>query len=189
MLEQPKAIEFYTKQARALVVDDNQLNLEITKGLLAGYNMDTELAISGKEAIDLAQKHTYDIIFMDCLMSKMDGVTAMKRIRQQLSECPPMIALTANATVGVKEELKSQGFDDYMSKLISMSVLEQILLTYIPKEKIVLGKKQLKRKKVGKTKDIESQGSGTEEINELCKMAENYQAEEIMERLNTHFKD
>lgn len=228
LLEEPERIEFYAEQAKVLVVDDNQLNLEITKGLLENYNVTSDLALSGKEGIALAEKNTYDIIFMDCMMPVMDGTTAMRRIRElyKSSQSPAIIALTANAIVGVREELKGEGFDDYMSKPINMNVLEKILISYLPEKKIVYGsKKSLQRKTqikektktlleqselgdeieriIGKIQEsmeaydfkqacelLESLGRQypenflESEIRELCEMAEEYQAEEIMEVLN-----
>lgn len=231
LLEEPERMEFYAEQAKVLVVDDNQLNLEITRGLLENYNVDADLALTGKAAIALAKKNVYDIIFMDCMMPEMDGSTAMRNIREELriSECPPIIALTANAIVGVREELKAQGFDDYMSKPINMNVLEKILVSYLPNERIVFGKKkslQLRergKENAPKTQKQEENGGGLskilrqieqamedydfaqacqllrslsiqypqdfseQETDELCLLAENYQAEEVMEKLKNKY--
>lgn len=181
LLEEPERIEFYTEQAKVLVVDDNQLNLEITKGLLENYNVAADQATSGKEGIALAEKNTYDIIFMDCMMPVMDGTTAMKQIRELLqpSNCPPIIALTANAIVGVKEELKSEGFDDYMSKPINMNVLEKILISYLPEKKIVYGRKKPLQPKAGvkdKIEKLSKQPESGDEIGQLIR-----QIEEAME--------
>lgn len=150
LLEEEERIEFSTENASALVVDDNELNLEITKGLLAVYGIDTQIAGGGREAIEMAKKNFYDIIFMDCMMPEMDGITAMKLIKEELQDFkqqPVIIALTANAIVGVREEMKAEGFDDYMSKPIKMTSLEDMLIEYLPKEKVVYGKQKSLKKK------------------------------------------
>lgn len=201
LLGEPERMEFYAEQAKVLVVDDNQLNLEITKGLLENYNVAADLAVSGKEGIPLAEKNTYDIIFMDCMMPVMDGAAAMKQIRELLqpSDCPPVIALTANAIVGVKEELKSQGFDDYMSKPINMSVLEKILISYLPEKKIVYGRKKLLQSKTEEKKKIEKLPKQLEAgdemgqiIRQIEKVIEAYdfgQACELLESLGKQYPE
>lgn len=199
LLGEPERMEFYAEQAKVLVVDDNQLNLEITKGLLENYNVAADLAVSGKEGITLAEKNTYDIIFMDCMMPVMDGTTAMKQIRELLpsSDCPPIIALTANAIVGVKEELKSQGFDDYMSKPINMSVLEKILISYLPEKKIVYGsKKQPKTEVKEKIDTLSKQPESGDEMGQIIRQIEKaleaydfQQACEILESLGKQYPE
>lgn len=143
-LGEEERILFYAKDSRVLVVDDNDLNLQITKGLLKNYGIQTDLADGGLQGVKMALEKDYDIIFMDCMMPEMDGTTAMKQIKEQWKKekaCPPIVALTANAIVGVKEELVRQGFTDYMSKPIQMNVLESILVEYIPDNKLVMGEK------------------------------------------------
>lgn len=201
LLEESERMEFYAEQAKVLVVDDNQLNLEITKGLLENYNVAADLAAGGKEGITLAEKNAYDIIFMDCMMPVMDGTTAMKQIRELLppSDCPPIIALTANAIVGVKEELKSQGFDDYMSKPINMSVLEKILISNLPEKKIVYGsKKPLQHKTEVKEKieKLPKQPESGDEMGQIIRQIEEAmeaydfeQACEILESLGKQYPE
>ena len=201
LLEEPERTDFYAEEAKVLVVDDNQLNLEITRGLLENYNVVADLAISGKEGIALAQKNTYDIIFMDCMMPEMDGATAMKQIRKLLqpSDCPPIIALTANAIVGVKEELKKEGFDDYMSKPINMNVLEKILLSYLPEEGLVYGKKRTlqpgkkREEKIEQQPKLPQSGDGREQL--ICKIEEAVEAydfarvRELLEELGKQYPE
>lgn len=143
-LEEEERILFYAQNCQVLVVDDNDLNLQITKGLLKSYGIHADLAESGLQGVGMALEGDYDIIFMDCMMPGMDGTTAMRQIKEQWSKervCPPIIALTANAIVGVREELMESGFTDYMSKPIHMNALESILIEYIPEDKLVMGEK------------------------------------------------
>ncbi len=91
-------------------------------------------AKNGPDAVLLASKERFDIIFMDHMMPGMDGVEAMKRIRD-ISDGPckdtPIIVLTANAIVGSKEEYLKQGFDGYLSKPIEYAELEKTIRTLL----------------------------------------------------------
>jgi PleD family two-component response regulator len=84
---------------KVLIVDDAESNLYVAKGLMAPYGLSIETAASGFEAIDkIKGGAVYDIIFMDHMMPKMDGIEAVKIIRG-LGYSRPIIALTANALV------------------------------------------------------------------------------------------
>ncbi len=131
---------FRISNARILVTDDNDINLKVTASLLASYGIRVDTAESGMEAIEKCRTNPYDIIFMDHMMPEMDGVEAMKRIRDLVDDkdyrsC--IIALTANAIAGVKEMMLKEGFDDFLSKPIDIAYLEELLLKYLPEELIV----------------------------------------------------
>ncbi|MDR2006422.1 MAG: response regulator, partial [Acidaminococcales bacterium] len=113
---------FQTRGAKALLVDDNDINLMVAEELLKHYNIEVDLADSGQQAIDLANKYDYDIIFMDHMMPEMDGVEATARIRKLNQWCSqvPIVALTANAIVGIREFLMDNLMDDYLSKPIEI---------------------------------------------------------------------
>jgi CheY-like chemotaxis protein len=89
----------------------------------------------------MVQRERYDIVFMDHMMPEMDGIEATRRIRAlaaglgEYYEQLPIIALTANAITGIREMYLSHGFDDYLSKPIDISKLDEILSAWIPKEK------------------------------------------------------
>jgi CheY-like chemotaxis protein len=130
--------QFIAPDARILVVDDINTNLIVTAGLLAIYRSHVDTCTSGTEAILMAQREHYDIIFMDHMMPEMDGIEATKAIRALEGEYyrqVPIIALTANALIGMKEMFLSNGFNDYLSKPIELSKLDEILETWIPAEK------------------------------------------------------
>lgn len=120
---------------KALAVDDNRVNLKVIHKSLEIYGVDVTIASSGAEAIEKCQNNEYDVILMDQMMPEMDGVEAMKRIRQLSSyyelggQCK-IIALTANAITGVREELLAEGFDEYLSKPINFKRFENLLSTY-----------------------------------------------------------
>jgi signal transduction histidine kinase/CheY-like chemotaxis protein len=132
--------QFIAPDARILVVDDINTNLVVTAGLLAVYRCHVDTCTNGADSILMVQREHYDIVFMDHMMPGMDGVETTRGIRalegdyfRQL----PIIALTANAIVGMKEMFLSHGFNDYLSKPIELSKLDDTLAAWIPKEKQV----------------------------------------------------
>ena len=133
-----KSGKFIAPASRILVVDDIHTNLVVTAGLLAIYRSHVDTCTSGAEAILMVQREHYDIIFMDHMMPEMDGIEATKAIRALDGEYYkhiPIIALTANALIGMKEMFLSNGFNDYLSKPIEISKLDAILTAWIPAEK------------------------------------------------------
>jgi signal transduction histidine kinase/CheY-like chemotaxis protein len=129
-------IRFTAPKAKILIVDDINTNLKVAKGLMSPYNMQIEVCESGIEAINMVELNRYDAIFMDHMMPVMDGIEATKIIRE-FSFCKnlPIIALTANAVVGVREMFLSNGFDDFLPKPIEMRKLDEILEKWIPDSK------------------------------------------------------
>ncbi len=123
----------------ALVVDDEPMNLVVATGLLREYKMFTDTADSGKEAIKKYESGEYDVIFMDHMMPEMDGVEAMKRIRQVADESgrkPVVIALTANALSGAREMFMKEGFDGFIAKPIDIAEFEHVMKRVLPEELI-----------------------------------------------------
>jgi signal transduction histidine kinase/CheY-like chemotaxis protein/HPt (histidine-containing phosphotransfer) domain-containing protein len=114
-----------------LIVDDVEMNLFVAKLLMRPYGLKIDTASSGYEAIDrIKGGYAYDMIFMDHMMPKMDGVEAVMNIRN-LGYTPPIIALTANAITGQSEYFLANGFDDFISKPIDMRALNMVLNKYI----------------------------------------------------------
>jgi CheY-like chemotaxis protein/two-component sensor histidine kinase len=110
-----------------LVVDDVETNLYVAKGLLSPYDLVVETAVSGFEAIDrIKAGNVYDIIFMDHMMPKMDGIETTKILRET-GYNRPIIALTANALVGQAEMFMRNGFDGFISKPIDVRQLNTTL--------------------------------------------------------------
>ena len=129
-------ISFIAPNAKILVVDDNDMNLNVACGLLRLYKISADTASSGKQAIKLLGKREYDLVLMDHMMPEMDGVEATKIVRG-MGYSATIIAYTANATLGVKEMLLSAGMDDYLSKPIAKKDLASLLLKWIPGTKII----------------------------------------------------
>ena len=136
------ADEIQIKDTRVLVTDDNHINLKVIKNTLEYYGLMVDVAASGSEAISLCQKTSYDLIFMDQMMPHMDGIEAMNRIRQlsphyEAKSVCKIIVLTANAILGVRDELISKGFDEYLSKPIQFQDLERVLRLFISPNKFI----------------------------------------------------
>jgi PAS domain S-box-containing protein len=112
---------------RVLVVDDVETNLYVARGLMAPYGLSIETVISGFEAIDKIREGAYyDVIFMDHMMPRMDGIEAAKIIRSY-GYANPIVALTANALAGQAEIFINSGFDDFISKPIDIRQLNNVL--------------------------------------------------------------
>jgi len=114
-----------------LIVDDVESNLFVAKGLLQPYKLSIDIADSGEEAVEkIKSGKIYDVIFMDQMMPKMDGVEAVK-IMRDLGYSAPIIALTANAIVGQAKILLNSGFDDFISKPIDLRQMNYVLNKYV----------------------------------------------------------
>ncbi len=125
------------KNIKALVVDDEPMNLVVATGLFRDYEMEIDTAGSGKEAIIKCRKNNYDVVFMDHMMPEMDGVEAMKHIKSEAVEMNKsiiMIALTANAVSGAREMFIQEGFDGFIAKPISIPDFERVLLRELTKK-------------------------------------------------------
>ncbi|MBE5954790.1 MAG: response regulator [Lachnospiraceae bacterium] len=128
---------FVAPTAKILVVDDHEMNLLVLKNLLKESKAQVTTCGSGKECIELMIKNSYDVVFLDHMMPEMDGIETLEQlIKKNLKKDSKIVALTANAIVGVKEMYLSKGFDDYLSKPIDTRVLEKLLLRFIPESKL-----------------------------------------------------
>ena len=129
---------FKVKNAHVLVVDDNELNLKVAENLMKIFDIVPDMAESGKEAIEKMEDKEYNIVFLDHMMSEMDGIETLKEIKKRnlQREKTAVIALTANAIAGAEETYLAEGFDGYLSKPIEIEKLKTIFITYLPKEMI-----------------------------------------------------
>ena len=115
---------------KALIVDDEPMNLVVAAGLFEDYGMVIDTAGSGMEAINKYRLNDYDVVFMDHMMPEMDGVEAMKHIRTAASEMGKeikVIALTANAVSGAREMFIREGFDGFIAKPIHLADFERVM--------------------------------------------------------------
>lgn len=122
------------KNKKVLVVDDNLINLKVATRLLEAYKLNIEPVSSGFECIKkIEDGNNYDLILMDDMMPKMSGVETFKKLKKMNGFDTPVIALTANAIAGMKENYLSIGFNDYISKPIDKKELERVLKEYLNK--------------------------------------------------------
>ena len=123
------------KEAKLLVVDDTETNIIVLQELLELYGLEIDTAPSGTEAIEKIMAVDYDLVLLDHFMPELDGVETLHRIRRlgddKYSNLP-IIAVTANAITGAKEQLMNEGFDGFLSKPIQTSLLEEVLHKFLP---------------------------------------------------------
>ena len=129
--------KFHAPEARILVVDDNNMNLMVVKGLLKKTKVQIVTCSNGRECLERMQKEHFHIILLDHMMPGMDGMEVIKRTQTlENNRCTstPIIALTANALKGMKEMYLEAGFTDYLSKPVDGEKLEQMVRKYLPEE-------------------------------------------------------
>ena len=116
---------------RALLVEDNPVNREVSTGMLELLGYHVTVAEDGQQGVAASAIEAFDLILMDCQMPVMDGFTATARIRDREQRTHaariPIIALTANAMDGDRERCLNAGMDDYLSKPFSQQALAEVL--------------------------------------------------------------
>jgi CheY-like chemotaxis protein len=110
---------------RVLVAEDNKINQQLAKMLLQNAGHQVDIVENGEEAVDAVSSGDYDIVLMDVQMPVLDGLQATKRIRALPSpkNAVVIIALTAHAMAGAREEYLAAGMDDYLSKPLDLVML------------------------------------------------------------------
>lgn len=125
--------------AKILLAEDNLVNQDVALGSLEYFGCQVSIANNGQEALDLFFESTFDMVLMDFSMPIMDGVTATHEIRKQENSLnvsrTPIVAITAHAVAGIRQQCLEAGMDDYLSKPFSLNQLYQILERWIPEEK------------------------------------------------------
>jgi signal transduction histidine kinase/CheY-like chemotaxis protein/HPt (histidine-containing phosphotransfer) domain-containing protein len=120
--------------ARVLLVEDNPVNLEVAVGILESFGCKVETATNGLEALDHYANGEYGLIFMDCQMPEMDGFEATAEIRKQEAKSDrrtPIVALTASAIEGDREQCLASGMDDYVPKPFTTDQMRSALVTWL----------------------------------------------------------
>lgn len=137
--QQALQFTYSAPEARILLVDDNDMNRVVAKGLLLPLRLNIDEAANGRVALEMIQSAHYDIVLMDHMMPVMDGVEATKAIRalpgeryQQL----PIIALTANAAADARRLFEAAGMNDFAMKPIDVAELVEKIKQYLPQELI-----------------------------------------------------
>lgn len=130
---------FVAPNANLLVVDDNQMNLMVFANLLKQTKVNIDKVSSGYDCLKYTRDKKYDIIFLDHMMPKMDGIETLQRMRKDKANKnleTKVVCLTANAISGAREDYIVAGFDDYLAKPIDPLRLEEMILSYLQKDKI-----------------------------------------------------
>jgi signal transduction histidine kinase/CheY-like chemotaxis protein/ligand-binding sensor domain-containing protein len=112
---------------RILVAEDNLINQKLIIKVLNKLGYQPDIANNGQEAIDMLLKEPYEVILMDIQMPIMDGLAATRKIREEFSTQPIIVAMTANAMIEDKEACFKAGMDEYMSKPINLPELVALL--------------------------------------------------------------
>ncbi|MCR5093382.1 MAG: response regulator [Lachnospiraceae bacterium] len=130
---------FTARNARILMVDDNVTNLLVFRSLVKQTLVKVDTAESGDDALSMCGDEKYDIIFLDHMMPHKDGIETLHELKE-MKDSPnadtPIISLTANAVSGAREVYIREGFSDYLTKPIDPEKLEEMMMAYLPKDKI-----------------------------------------------------
>jgi CheY-like chemotaxis protein len=121
-----------------LLVEDNPANLRVTQALLETLGCEVRTAVNGNQAVAAYREGTYDIVLMDCQMPEMDGYQATGIIRQLetiLGRSTPIVALTAHAMDGSRQECLAAGMNDQLSKPLTLAALTRKLLEWLPAQR------------------------------------------------------
>jgi len=133
LLSEIKDLDIGGLKRRALVVEDNAMSRELAVRRLRKFGFEVEVAANGEQAINLTKNSSFDIIFMDCQMPNMDGFQTTTLIRQaefsRNTHCP-IIALTAHAMEGYREQCIKAGMDDFLTKPIKEQELRDFLTRF-----------------------------------------------------------
>ncbi len=133
------------RDVHILVVEDNNVNREVARALLEYLGYRVDLAENGRQAVEATARTPYDLVFMDCQMPELDGFGATKLIREReatrsadahgRSEQParlPIVALTAHALAGDREQCLTAGMDDYLTKPFTQEQMKTLLARWLP---------------------------------------------------------
>ncbi|GBC93892.1 Autoinducer 2 sensor kinase/phosphatase LuxQ [bacterium HR15] len=125
-----------------LVVEDNVVNRKVATRMLEGMGCQVDVATNGREAVEMTAKHAYDLVLMDCQMPEMDGYEATRLIREREKDTGQhqlIIALTAHAFSGEREQCLACGMDDYLEKPVLRDRLEAMLHKWFRAEQRAVG--------------------------------------------------
>jgi signal transduction histidine kinase/DNA-binding response OmpR family regulator len=125
----PNPVTFHGQ--RVLVAEDNAVNQKVMQYLLSHLGLTVELATNGREAVNMAKNTRYALILMDCQMPEMDGFEATRLIRSEVDDSCPIIAMTANAMLGAREQCLAAGMNDYFSKPVQEAELSVMLRRWL----------------------------------------------------------
>ena len=109
-------------------------------GILEPYKMNITLSTSGADALEKIENKQFDLIFMDHMMPEMDGIETLKRIRNKNGlyyKEVPIVALTANSVAGAREMFLDEGFQEFISKPVELSILDRTIRNFLDPKKLI----------------------------------------------------
>lgn len=126
------------RRYRLLLVEDNEVNQIVTRGMLDKLGYQVKTVDNGTTALELLEREAFDLVLMDCMMPGLDGFDTARalRAREEQKDLPrvPVIAITANTIEGAQARCLAAGMDDYLAKPIHMEDLENILAHWLPSD-------------------------------------------------------
>jgi len=126
------------KQFRLMLVEDNEVNQLVTRGMLSKLGYQVKTVSNGETALALLDQENFDLILMDCMMPEMDGFEVTRQLRawekQNDGQRTPVVAITANTAEGVQARCLAAGMDDFLAKPVHLDALETVLRRWLPAE-------------------------------------------------------
>ena len=167
---------FNAAGSRILVVDDNKINLKVAERLLKDYNVTVETVNSGPECLDkVLNGEKYNLIFMDIMMPKMNGVETLNNLKNIVGFEMPVVALTADVISGMEEKYISQGFDDCLAKPIVEDELYYMLRKFL-------------KEATSATPQVPQENATSTPVVEETKVADEAHSVELLEKNNIDVK-
>ncbi|MDL2314574.1 response regulator, partial [Desulfovibrio sp. OttesenSCG-928-C14] len=128
-----------TRPCEILLVEDVEINRMVATHMLGELGHCVFEATNGQEALDMLEKRSFDLVFMDIQMPIMDGVTATRKLREAERQNPArpraaIVAMTANALKGDKDKYLEAGMDDYVSKPFQIDSLIEVIARNVGRE-------------------------------------------------------
>jgi CheY-like chemotaxis protein/two-component sensor histidine kinase len=130
--------KIYAKNAKILIVEDNTINVTVALDILAAHDIRPDVAKDGYKALSMVKEKNYDLVFMDQFLPGMDGIETTQRIRELGGKCRtlPIVAMTSNVVHGARDMLIFKGLSDYIPKPVDHNTLNNILIRWLPHDKI-----------------------------------------------------
>ena len=125
---------------KVLIVEDNELNMKLFHDLLEAHGIETVETRDGREVIELARKHSPDLILMDIQLPEISGLDVTKMLKNEEDlKAIPVIAVTAFAMKGDEQKIREGGCEDYISKPISVTHFLEVIQKYIGTDSLQTG--------------------------------------------------
>lgn len=137
--EQGYSMSFQAPGAKLLLVDDSRLSRQVVKDFLQQTNIEIAEANNGAECLKMVKEKKYDLIFMDLVMPKPDGIETCRRLKTEENLCKdvPVAVVSSKVEKEQEEEYKKLGFAGCLPKPVRGNQLEALLLQLLPSEKVI----------------------------------------------------